>query len=555
MNFPAPVLGVALACASPAFAQCLTADLPNPSAAVADFYGRAVDLDGDRALIGAPQIFSSQPGKAAVHRRAPTGWTLEAELVPPGGGSLDLFGLAVALDGDVAVVGAPSFGVSGAAYVFHFGAPPTGTEPAWSLAQTLLPPPGSANAHFGYSVAIDGGAIAVGAYGDDTEDLDAGAVFVYRDALGTWFLDHAITTSAAGAGDRMGQTVALSGDFLLAGAPGNDDQGTEAGAVFAFRYNFGTDTWLLEDKLTAPDAAAGDNFGDAVAFDSQPIVPSFPRAVVGAPEKFVGGVRTGAAYVFGRTTTPLPFIHDWAALATLLPADVDADQRFGQAVDLARDRAAVGAFRNDTAAEQAGAVSLFTHDPASDTWSHELLLHSTTPGTFNHFGRGVALADDALVIGESGADPAGNNSGHARFYDVSSPCPALLGSVEALSASAGGLQDLHLFAGPEHAGKIYWLLGSVSGTAPGTGLLGAALPLNTDPYFNFTLTQPSVPPLVHSIGTLDAPGGVDLAGFLAPPNTPQNFVGTTFHHAYLVLGTTSGTVDFVSEAVPVTIVP
>ena len=48
---------------------------------------------------------------------------------------------------------------------------------------------------------------------------------------------------------------------------------------------------------------------------------------------------------------------------------------------------------------------------------------------------------------------------------------------------------------------------------------------------------------------------MDLAGFLAPPNTPQNFVGTTFHHAYLVLGTTSGTVDFVSEAVPVTIVP
>ena len=107
--------------------------------------------------------------------------------------------------------------------------------------------------------------------------------------------------------------------------------------------------------------------------------------------------------------------------------------------------------------------------------------------------------------------------------------------------------SLDIDAGVENAGRRYMLLGSVSGTAPGTMLAnGVRVPLNADAYLRFTQENPSSAILAHSFGVLDAHGRAS-ATF-----TPDaRFVGKTVNHAFVVLGPTK----FVSETQACQVVP
>ena len=144
---------------------------------------------------------------------------------------------------------------------------------------------------FGWSVAIDGDTVVVGADGDGT--YWSGSVYVYRttDGGATYDLVAKLRASDAGSSDEFGNSVAIAGDTIVVGAmnegPGWVDgtyyQGY--GAVYVFRT---TDGWTThtEIKLTAADVAGGDKFGWSVAIDGNTIV--------------VGTLHGEAAYVFRR---------------------------------------------------------------------------------------------------------------------------------------------------------------------------------------------------------------------------------------------------------------
>ncbi|MEM7305940.1 MAG: hypothetical protein AAF682_04685 [Planctomycetota bacterium] len=124
-----------------------------------------------------------------------------------------------------------------------------------------------------------------------------------------------------------------------------------------------------------------------------------------------------------------------------------------------------------------------------------------------------------------------------------------------LSASAGGSQALDLAAGPDAAGASYWVVGSATGTEPGTTLAGLTLPLVFDFYFLLSLTNPNQVPLVNSFATLDALGQ-GSAAFTVPAGSDPVFVGVTFYHAYATF--LPGPVTVVlgaSNAVSATIAP
>jgi len=121
-----------------------------------------------------------------------------------------------------------------------------------------------------------------------------------------------------------------------------------------------------------------------------------------------------------------------------------------------------------------------------------------------------------------------------------------------ISLSAGGTQDFILDAGPTHAGDIYLVLGSASGTSPGTPVgAGLILPLNYDGYTLFTINATNLPPLLNTFGSLDA-AGTAQAQISLPPATSPSLAGLTLHHAFGTLGA-SGT--FVSNAVSLSLVP
>ncbi|MEM7309102.1 MAG: zinc metalloprotease [Planctomycetota bacterium] len=144
-----------------------------------------------------------------------------------------------------------------------------------------------------------------------------------------------------------------------------------------------------------------------------------------------------------------------------------------------------------------------------------------------------------------------------EFYRPNLPATvapqALSGDVVSLSVGSGGSLALALDAGAAQAGARYLLLGSISGTSPGVPVGGFVLPLNQDAYFTLTANSPNQPPLAGSLAFLDG-AGKSSASFTLPAGLGA-LLGLTVHHAYLAGDATFASIQMVSNAVAVQLVP
>lgn len=197
------------------------ATLQAPGAEPRDAFGATLALEGDTLLVGAPGIESVH-----VFERTAGTWNHVQRLTVPGGA--DDFGAAIAMQGDVIVVGAPG---DDAAYVFRRGA-------SWALDAVL----GSGLGSFGQSVTISGDRIAVGA----PDDFGAGSVHVFDGSSGSWIQTEEITHAGLDPAIEFGHTVALSGDSLVVGSPGDN---AVLGAAYIYRHVDGV--WVEEAGIEA----------------------------------------------------------------------------------------------------------------------------------------------------------------------------------------------------------------------------------------------------------------------------------------------------------------
>lgn len=106
--------------------------------------------------------------------------------------------------------------------------------------------------------------------------------------------------------------------------------------------------------------------------------------------------------------------------------------------------------------------------------------------------------------------------------------------IPSVSVASGGTQTLSLDAGAAHAGRIYFVAGSMAGTSPGFPLGLVTLPLNYDVYTDFTLLAANSSVLVNTLGVLDGAGKA-TAQIAVPPGVNPNLVGTDPHHAYTLI--------------------
>ena len=243
-------------------------------------FGTSVALSGDSAVIGSPQANPSGKivtGAVYVFTRSGGTWTQQAELVADDKEEFNLFGDAVALDGDTVVVGADySERLTGSAYVF------VGSGGTWKQQAKLFAPrtERAIDDHFGRAVGIAGDTILIG-------DLRAGAgtmvrggaVHVFLRSGTTWTQDVELTASDRTEGDWFGSSVVLAGDTAAIGAP---HAASLAGAAYVFTRN-GT-TWTQQQELAASDATANSYFASSVAISADTLA-------LGAPG-------TSSAYIF-----------------------------------------------------------------------------------------------------------------------------------------------------------------------------------------------------------------------------------------------------------------
>lgn len=274
-----------------AVAQCSTARFRAADTFTSDRFGASVDLDGERLVVGAPDDddLGEGSGSAYVFVRTPTGWMEEGKLVPSDGEAGDDFGRAVAIDGTRAVVGAPFHShpqpQGGAVYVFEL------QSGAWTQTAKLDAIGLDFVAWLGTSVDIDGSIIAAGAPYDSTVGSITGAVHVFEESGGVWTQTAKLVSSDAYQIDILGMDVALSGTRLLAGAPWHAQPVLYAGAAYVFER--GPNGWVERAKLTASPVQGLSEFGRALALDGD-------RAIVTASYLDDPLEDTGAAYVFER---------------------------------------------------------------------------------------------------------------------------------------------------------------------------------------------------------------------------------------------------------------
>ncbi|MBS1786188.1 MAG: putative Ig domain-containing protein [Acidobacteria bacterium] len=298
-----------------------------------DYFSSAVAVDGDTAVIGASGDdtgANTDQGSAYVFVRSGTTWTQQQKLLASDGAGHDFFGYTVALKGDTALVGAyGKNGIRGAAYAFVR----SGTT--WTQQQKLTAADADADDYFGISVALDGNTAVIGAAGDDTgANVDQGSAYVYVRNGTIWAEQQKLTAGDGAANDNFGISVAVSGDSALIGAfiddvNGNADQGS------AYVYVRSGTTWTQQQKLTASDGFVGDNFGVGVALDGD-------TALIGAWKDGINenGLQ-GSAYIFIRSGTT------WTQQQKLFASDGAANDQFGYAVSLSGGKALVGSLYDD----------------------------------------------------------------------------------------------------------------------------------------------------------------------------------------------------------------
>ena len=290
-------------------------------AQIADEFGWSVAVSGETAVVGANRedTGGSNAGAAYVFRRDEGGgdnWGQMKKLTASDAQADDNFGYSVAVTNDTAVVGAyaeDAGGLSiqgaGASYVFLRG---EGGADNWGEVKKLIASDAQIADGFGWSVAVGGDTATVGAYAEDAGGAGAGAAYIFQRDLGgadNWGELKKLTASNAGADDRFGYSVAMSGDTAVVGAFREDTEGSDAGTAYVFqRDEGGANNWGEVTKLTASDAEADDFFGWSVAV-------SGATTIVGAYGEDTGSANAGAAYVFQEplatptaTFTPTPTI-------------------------------------------------------------------------------------------------------------------------------------------------------------------------------------------------------------------------------------------------------
>lgn len=267
-----------------------------------DRFGYAVAISGATAIVGAP--YDDHPGGATdsgsayIYQRTGSGtWVLDIKVIGDSsqGSAGDLFGASVAIDGDWAVIGAPQDDItqtdSGSAYVYRR------LNGAWSFHAEIRPTKSTKD--YGRSVAISGDTIVIGAPLQSTSlSPGPGAAYVWKRIAAGWIEEAVLSHPTPTPQDRFGAAVAIQGPSILVGAPlGNIGGAVDRGTVSLFRRGSGG-KWTHLQLLTASDAAMGDEFGAAVAM-------SGPQAIIGAPGDTPFGTASGSVYVFDRQANDL----------------------------------------------------------------------------------------------------------------------------------------------------------------------------------------------------------------------------------------------------------
>lgn len=367
-----------------------------------DRYGISLGIGRGVAIVGAYRDKNNgiSTGSALLFERNTDGnWLLKQKLTPGDGAAGDEFGISVAVNEGVAMVGARS-NDSGTGAVYIFERNPDGSWSPRSPENKLLAPDPYPLDKFGVSISISNDLAVVGA---NDRDSKTGEAYVFeRQTDGSWHFQDILTALDGVEGDEFGVSVAIDGETAIIGAFGREGK---RGSAYIFRRQSDF-SWTQAQELTAGDGLPSDEFGFKVDISGD-------LATVGAHRC---DNQQGAVYVFQRQTDST-----WVQEQKLVASDGAVGDLFGISVELREQVAIIGAsFDDDDGYSGSGSAYIFERS-AEGRWIQKQKMTSIDPGTNYQFGRAVAIGVDAMLIGAFGDSEEVYYGGAAYVLETPSP--------------------------------------------------------------------------------------------------------------------------------------
>ena len=382
------------------------------------FVGGAVALSGTTAVVGGGTSGTAESAYVFI-KDANGDWVEQQKLTPSDGVAGDRFGVSVAVFGDTAVIGAErADGCSGActdagaAYVFvrdGLG--------VWTQQKKLIAGDAAGADWFGGAVAVSGDTALIGARGDDDIDPNSGAAYVFERTGGLWLEQQKLGASDGAWDDVFGSSVALEGATAIIGAQGDDDNGSSAGAVYAFVDSGGL--WVQQQKLKASSGYNANLFGWSVSLSGD-------TAFIGAPSyDAIDGVgKRGAAFVFVRSGSI------WSEQQTLSANDAAANDQLGRSVSVSGGVALVGAPFDSDNGYASGSAYVYALN--GSVWSQQDKLTASDAMASDFFGEAVSVSGSIGIVGARSDDNVffGSNVGSIYVFEVDTDGDGVPDSVD-----------------------------------------------------------------------------------------------------------------------------
>lgn len=363
--------------------------------------GWSIAVSADRLVVGSPH-FDAQHGRVSVQSIGPCDPSspMVHENDPYNEGhdepSQQRFGASLSLNGSWLMVGnCSAFGTlqfcnEEAQWVTAF----TLVGDIWQAYPRITAPLGLTGGAFGKAIAAEGEWCAIGGARTGNGSNARDVVYLYRLVTGMWQLRDSLfgDGSFGGAEESFGHALALNDGVLAVGASGDDELGTDCGAVHLFgRDQGGPNRWGLVRKLLPSNGQASDRFGTAVALRDG-------RCAVGAPKRTVNGIAAGAAYVFDRDAG---LADNWGEVAFLVPiGEVLPGMDHGASIAIGPDRVAVGAPLHDLQIQDEGSVHVYRLEGEGWFGTQRIAPHEEQViGPVGRAGTSLAFHGDQLLIG------------------------------------------------------------------------------------------------------------------------------------------------------------
>jgi len=266
--------------------------------------------------------------------------------------------------------------------------------------EKLLANDGGAYDDFGYAVAVQGDFLIAGAYGDDaTGGTDSGSAYIYHRDGPNWVFMQKIEPSDPAPFDYFGYAVELHDDMAMVGSI-SDEPG---GSVYVFRYDPQTNTWNQIQKIIAPDVQQGDSFGSAIAVDGR-------YMAIGARMDSDVAQDAGSVYVYEYEES----ISQWQYLDEFHADDAAANEWFGEQLAMNSPYIVVGLPRDDPNGTSSGSAYLFESHFGTYNQIKKFIPDDGIEDA--HFGSSVGIDNETIIIGARQDWPGANRTGSAYIY-------------------------------------------------------------------------------------------------------------------------------------------